>query len=804
MSLGLLRDARLEGGQRIRSNEAIAASVSACVTLSDMDPTRKGEALRGKSGRSAAIEGVLLASTALGEGRLEEALRLAEDAVAAADRNPETVRLGGGLVVTPRAAARRILASVWLVLGPVATAGPIAEEGARIARGAKDVAEQARCELASASVAYESGDSIAALSHATRARVLSVRAGSTSVRCLALSDASLYLWAAGDGARARDFSDRSLALTPEDSPLDRMRVLLQAARLDAAAGMFARALDRIDDLEAIARHAGLEPGAESTLLRAFVYVDLGALDVARALLARRTLQEAASDRSPVRVRAELLRLRATIACAAGERPETLENLASEGLSMNGVEAPMHAEFDRLRAIALLARGRNEEAERISVKLASFAAKAGRHAFGAQAFGVAARAGHPGAALLRWLGALGLASGGIAARVEYEGLAALASEPEPIGSFARTLLGLARSRLLDHTPPPLRVTMRRTLRQIETRANLQRSAVRATLETALDADVLKAKEEVGLAGSSALLLGAIGTLARAAKSDASLVITGETGSGKELFARLTHRLSDRAKGPFVAINCAAIPQALLEAELFGHERGAFTGAERTRPGLFVEAEGGTLLLDELGEMSPAMQSKLLRVLEDRIVRPVGGSRSRKVNVRVVAATHRDLGALVGSGLFREDLYYRLAAITVRVPSLRERPEDVPVICNALLARDPATRGYRLDVPAMTALAEHDWPGNVRELANALRVAAALVEGSVIGRDELARAIGKASGRAPEGHKTLEETTLSALRSRHRAEVRELIGRAIAGAGGNKRRAAGALGVSRQGLYRVLGR
>jgi DNA-binding NtrC family response regulator len=769
-----------------------------------MDPTRRAEAVRGKLGRSAAIEGVLLAAAALDEGRLDEALRLAQDAVAWADRDPEPVRLGGGSVVTPRAAARRILANVWLRLGPVATAGPIAEEAERIARGAKDVVEHARCELVAAAVAFESGDSIGALKHATRARVLSTRAGSTSVRCVALSDASLYLWSAGDGARAREFSERSLALTPEDSPVDRMHVLLNAARLDAAAGSFARALDRIDDLEGIARHAGLEPGVDSALLRAFVYVDIGALDVARALLARRTLQEAASDRSPVQIRAELVRLRATIACAAGERPETIEKLTAEGLSMGGVEAPMQREFDRLRAIALLARGRNEEAERISVKLASFAAQAGRHAFGAQAFAVAARAGHPSASLLRWLGALGLAAGGIAARVEYEGLAAMSSEPDPIGTFARGLLGLLRSRLLDHTPPPLRITMRRTLRQIETRANLQRSAVRASLETALDAEVLKAKEEVGLAGSSALLLSAIGTLARAAKSDASLVITGETGSGKELFARLTHRLSDRFRGPFVAINCAAIPQALLEAELFGHERGAFTGAERARPGLFVEAEGGTLLLDELGEMSPAMQSKLLRVLEDRIVRPVGGSRSRKVNVRVVAATHRDLAGLVSSGLFREDLYYRLAAITVRVPSLRERPEDVPVICNALLLRDPATRAYRLDVPAMTALAEHEWPGNVRELANALRVAAALVEGSVIGRDELARAIGKAAGRAPGGRRSLEETTLSALRSRHRAEVRELVGRAIAGAGGNKRRAAGALGVSRQGLYRVLGR
>jgi DNA-binding NtrC family response regulator len=745
-----------------------------------------------------------MAEAALEQGRLEVAIRLAQDAVAAADRHPEPVRLAGGALLTPRAAARRILAGAWLRQGPAATAAPIAEEGGRIARGAKDVTEQARCELVLAQVTYESGDTLSALRLATRARALSARAGATSVRCLALSDASVYLWSVGDGARARECSDRSLALTSEDSAADRMHVLLNAARLDTAAGYYDRALDRIDDLEEIARRAALEPGFHSTALRAFVYVDIGALDVARALLARRTLQEAASDRSPLTFRAELLRLRATIASAGGEKPETVERIAAEGLAMADLAVPLRSEFERLRAVALLAQGRNEEAERISVKLASVAAQSGRHAFGAQAFALAARAGHPNAWLLRWLGALGLAAGGIATRVEYEGLTAASSEPDPIGAYARTLLGLLRSRLIEHTPSPLRITMRRTLRQMEARANVQRKTLREALETALDDEVLKAKDEVGLTGSSSLLLGAVGTLARAAKSDASLVITGETGSGKELFARLTHRLSNRSSGPFVAINCAAIPQALLEAELFGHERGAFTGAERARPGLFVEAEGGTLLLDELGEMSPAMQSKLLRVLEDRIVRPVGGSRARKVNVRVVAATHRDLAALVGTGLFREDLFYRLAAITVRVPSLRERPEDVPTLSRALLARDPATRGHRLDVPAMTALAEHDWPGNVRELANALRVAAALAEGNVIGREELSKAIGKGTGRAPPGARSLEETTLSALRSRHRAEVRELVSRAIAGAGGNKRRAARALGVSRQGLYRVLGR
>jgi transcriptional regulator with PAS, ATPase and Fis domain len=311
--------------------------------------------------------------------------------------------------------------------------------------------------------------------------------------------------------------------------------------------------------------------------------------------------------------------------------------------------------------------------------------------------------------------------------------------------------------------------------------------------------------------------AVATVARAARSNASLVLTGETGSGKELFARLAHRLSARSRAKFVAINCAAIPEPLLEAELFGHERGAFTGAERARPGLFVEADGGTLLLDEIGEMSPAMQAKLLRVLEDREVRAVGGGGSRTVDVRVIAATHRDLAALVAQGAFREDLFYRLAAITVRVPSLRERPEDLPAITRALLAREDTTKDHRLDVPGAALLSEHAWPGNVRELANVLQVAAAMSEGHVIGAAELAAALGSShlarrpddavapSGTHPvdnSGKAAVRETTLSALRARHRAELRELVGRAIAGAEGNKRKAARSLGVSRQGLYRVL--
>ena len=392
-------------------------------------------------------------------------------------------------------------------------------------------------------------------------------------------------------------------------------------------------------------------------------------------------------------------------------------------------------------------------------------------------------------------------------MEHEAFSALVTEPEPIGQLARNSLVMLRARLVDRTPPEYRKTMLRSLRQVEQRTIALRSTQRAEADLAVGDEVLEAQEEVGIAGRSPALMKTVVTVARAARSNASLVLTGETGSGKELFARFGHRLSPRARAPFVAINCAAIPQPLLEAELFGHERGAFTGAERARGGLFVEAEGGTLFLDEVGEMSPAMQAQLLRVLEDGEVRAVGGTRSRVVDVRVIAATHRDLSQMVGSGAFREDLYYRLAAITVHVPALRERPEDLPAIARALLLREASTKDHRLDVPALAILSEHAWPGNVRELANVLRVAATMVEGRVIGRRELAAAIGSSvSARGAGGGSVkpvVKETTLAGLRARHKAELRELVGREVAGSDGNKKLAARSLGVSRQGLYRVLG-
>ena len=216
----------------------------------------------------------------------------------------------------------------------------------------------------------------------------------------------------------------------------------------------------------------------------------------------------------------------------------------------------------------------------------------------------------------------------------------------------------------------------------------------------------------------------------ADSDASVLLIGESGTGKELVARAIHHHGARRDGPFVAVNCAAIPETLLESELFGHEKGAFTGADRKRRGLFAEANGGTLFLDEVGDVAFPLQAKLLRVLQDKAVRPIGGSHEIQVDLRLISATHQDLGAMVTEGRFREDLYYRLAVIPLRLPSLRERSEDIMLLAAHFLTRAAASLGKELqafDEEATTWLLRHRWPGNVRELENIVERAATLARG-----------------------------------------------------------------------------
>ncbi|BDG10549.1 sigma-54-dependent transcriptional regulator [Anaeromyxobacter paludicola] len=287
----------------------------------------------------------------------------------------------------------------------------------------------------------------------------------------------------------------------------------------------------------------------------------------------------------------------------------------------------------------------------------------------------------------------------------------------------------------------------------------------------------------------------GLVARVAPRDVNVLITGESGTGKERVAEAIVRASRRAAAPLVRFNCAALTPELAEAELFGHARGAFTGAVRARPGLFGEADGGTLLLDEVGELAPSSQGKLLRVLQDGEVRPVGEERARRVDVRVLAATHRDLAAEVARGAFRQDLYYRLKVVELRVPPLRERPEDVPLLARHFLARYAARFGVPSPPPSeglLARLAAWTWPGNVRELENAVESLVALSRDGELDPSLLPGGpVGAA--RPPLG-----------LRERVEAYERGLLVEALRAARGNQSEAARALGLPRVTLHDKLRR
>jgi len=243
---------------------------------------------------------------------------------------------------------------------------------------------------------------------------------------------------------------------------------------------------------------------------------------------------------------------------------------------------------------------------------------------------------------------------------------------------------------------------------------------------------------GIIGTSPKMQEALRIAAAVAPTDATVLIYGETGTGKEILARSIHYQSHRAQGPFVAINCGAIPETLLETELFGHEKGAFTGAHTSRIGKFEAADGGTVFLDEVGDMSQAMQVKLLRVLQEKTIERVGSSRPIKVNVRVIAATNRDLRAAIREGSFREDLFYRLSVVPIHLPPLRERPEDIPILAQHFLER--FNERYRKRIRGFTPqairkLRRHLWPGNVRELEYAIERAVILAQGEEITAQDL---------------------------------------------------------------------
>jgi DNA-binding NtrC family response regulator len=285
--------------------------------------------------------------------------------------------------------------------------------------------------------------------------------------------------------------------------------------------------------------------------------------------------------------------------------------------------------------------------------------------------------------------------------------------------------------------------------------------------------------------------------KVAMTDGTVLIHGRSGTGKELVAKAIHFSGARKLRPFVAESCAAIPPTLLESILFGHVRGAFTGANKDAPGLFVEADKGTLFLDEVGELPQELQVKLLRVLQEGEVRPVGGSRTIRVDVRVVTATNQDLARLVKEKMFRDDLYYRLHVMEVRLPPLRERAEDIPILVDHFVAKHGGERQIRVEAAALEALAAYHWPGNVRQLENEIVRALVLCEG-VLGVEHLSDAVAQAS--TTSGIELVDlgmERQLGLLQ-------RRLVRAALDRSGGNRTKAAELLGVSRFGLQKMLAR
>ena len=299
---------------------------------------------------------------------------------------------------------------------------------------------------------------------------------------------------------------------------------------------------------------------------------------------------------------------------------------------------------------------------------------------------------------------------------------------------------------------------------------------------------------GIVFRSSAMQRVLDIVARVAPTDATVLIHGESGTGKELIARAIHGASRRAQRPFVALNCGALPETLLESELFGHVKGAFTGASVSKKGLFEEAEGGTVFLDEVGEMSPALQVKLLRTLQDGEVRAVGSSQPITVDTRVVAATNQNLEALMRQGRFREDVFYRLNVIAFTIPPLRERREDIPLLVEHFLDRFNRRQGraVRLDGEAMERLVAHAWPGNIRELEHAMERMVILCEGDTITADDLPPLLASGVGSelaAPNG---------GSLADTEKAHIREMLERH----GWNYSRTADALGISRTTLWRKL--
>ena len=350
-----------------------------------------------------------------------------------------------------------------------------------------------------------------------------------------------------------------------------------------------------------------------------------------------------------------------------------------------------------------------------------------------------------------------------------------------------------------------------------------AAIKLTLDRALRhrslaAENRRLKKEIreryslqNVVGRSEAMLQVYKTAARVALTDATVLVVGESGTGKELVARAIHTASARSNGPFIAVDCGAIAEGVLESELFGHARGSFTGATGARKGLFEEAVSGTLFLDEIGDIGTRVQGQLLRVLQEGEIRRVGESQPLRVDTRVVAATNKDLAAESAAGKFREDLYYRLNVVTIRLPPLRERREDIPLLAEYFASKHAGARGANVTTAAREAMMAYHWPGNVRELENAVARALALNPGGTILVDDLPEAV-RAPARqqaapGPTGAPTARSTGPGDSILADRPPLDELnrryADRILRELGGNKTRAAEALGIDRKTLSRLLG-
>jgi DNA-binding NtrC family response regulator len=330
------------------------------------------------------------------------------------------------------------------------------------------------------------------------------------------------------------------------------------------------------------------------------------------------------------------------------------------------------------------------------------------------------------------------------------------------------------------------------------SSIQADARRREKTAQLDRELLDVYEFEGMIGRSPLMLEVFAKIRRVSPHFQTILVTGNTGTGKELVARALHRLSPASAKPFAVVNCSALVETLLESELFGYVKGAFTGALQDKLGVFEYADGGTVFLDEIGELPMSAQAKLLRVLQNQEVQRVGSPVPRMVNVRVIAATNRDLKSEIAKGTFREDLYYRLSMVELTLPPLADRKEDLPLLQRYLVSKF-ATR-YRKDIQGITrraqsCLARHSWPGNVRELENVIGNASMMVHGAVIDIDDLPESLRRQSSATLVANDSI--LTLEQIEHRHVLEVLHRVG-------GNKLRAAEALGIGRNTLYDILSR